>query len=168
VPASGFIEPVAWHASLPGVVVAASGLIHDGDGRVLIVKPNYREHWTLPGGICEFGEAPHDGCARELAEELGVAVQPGRLLSVDWMLAQELYGPQARPVIYFIFDGGILTSLDGVTLQQEELDDARFVAEDEVGPYLLPAAVPRVLAAISARSAPGARYVPGESPEGSS
>jgi 8-oxo-dGTP diphosphatase len=162
VPADGFIEPVAWHASLPGVVMAASAVIGDGDGGVLIVKPNYREHWSLPGGICEFGEAPHDGCARELAEELGVSIAPGRLLSVDWMPAQEQYGPQARPVIYFIFDGGILASLDGVTLQQEELDDCRFVAEAEVSPYLLPAAVPRVLAAISARSAGGARYVPRE------
>jgi 8-oxo-dGTP diphosphatase len=51
----GFMEPVAWHASLPGVIVSAAALIGDGAGGVLVVKPNYRDHWTLPGGICEFG-----------------------------------------------------------------------------------------------------------------
>jgi 8-oxo-dGTP diphosphatase len=47
-----FMEPVAWHASLPGVVATAGALIRDTAGNVLIVKPNYRDHWTLPGGIC--------------------------------------------------------------------------------------------------------------------
>lgn len=160
-PGSGFIEPEAWHASLAGVVVAASALIGDGAGGVLIVKANYRDHWTLPGGICESGEAPHDGCAREVAEELGVALRPGRLLSVDWQRAQPMYGAQARPVAYFIFDGGVLDRAASITLQQEELDDWRFVAESEVEPFLMPLAVPRVTAAIAARSSGCARYVPG-------
>jgi len=82
----GFVEPVAWHASLPGVVATAAGIIADNAGNVLIVKPNYRDHWTLPGGICEFGEAPHAGCAREVTEETGLELPVGRLLSVDWQL----------------------------------------------------------------------------------
>ena len=159
-PPDGFVEPVAWHAGLPGVVLAAAALIGDGSGSVLLVKPNYRDHWSLPGGICEFREAPHDGCAREVAEELGLRLTPGPLLSVDWHWSQELYGPQARPVVYFIFDGGTMGSLDDVRLQAEELDDCRFVAADQVGPYLLPAAVRRVQAAIEARASAGARYVP--------
>ena len=45
------MEPVAWHASLPGVVATAAGLIHDPAGNVLIVKPNYRDLWSLPDGF---------------------------------------------------------------------------------------------------------------------
>ena len=161
-PYEGFIEPVAWHASLAGVVLSAGALIGDGSGGVLIVKPNYRDHWTLPGGICEFGEAPHEGCAREVTEELGVALAPGRLLSVDWMPSPEIYGPGARPVAFFIFNGGTLDSLAGVKLQAEELDECRFVRETEIGHFLLPAALPRVRAAIGARSSGCVRYVPGE------
>jgi 8-oxo-dGTP diphosphatase len=160
VPADGWVEPVAWHASLPGVVLSAAALIGDGRGRVLLVKPNYREHWTLPGGICEFLEAPHDGCAREVAEELGLPLTPGPLLSVDWHPSQAMYGSQARPVTYFIFDGGTLDSTDGIRLQASELDECLFVAEAEVGSYLLPASVPRVTAAMGARSTGCARYVP--------
>ncbi len=121
----GFMEPVAWHASLPGVIVAASALIRDPAGNVLVVKPNYRDHWTLPGGICEFGEAPHDGCAREVSEELGLDLAVGPLLSVDWQPALPDYGPGARPAIYFIFGCGTLADRGGIRLQAEELDDCR-------------------------------------------
>ncbi len=149
-----------WHASLPGVVVTAAGLIGDGAGRVLVVKPNYRDYWTLPGGICEFGEAPQAGCAREVAEEIGLALPVGRLLAVDWRLPLEIYGPQARPSVHFIFDCGVLSLLAGVRLQAEELDDWRFAPESELASLLPPTALPRVLAAAGALSSGSTRYVP--------
>lgn len=158
--AEGFVEPVTWHASLPGVIVSAGALIGDGGDRVLIVKPNYRDHWIPPGGICEFREAPHVGCAREVAEELGLEMPIGRLLSVDWQEPQPIYGPTARPAVFFIFDGGTLTSLSDVTLQAEELDDCRFATEPELAKFLSPHVLPRIQAAIAARTSPGAHYVP--------
>jgi 8-oxo-dGTP diphosphatase len=38
--------------------------------------------WTLPGGGLDFGETPVDGVIREVAEETGLAAEPGRLLGV--------------------------------------------------------------------------------------
>jgi len=149
-----------WHASLPGAVLTAAGLIGDGAGRVLVVKPNYRDYWTLPGGVCEFGEAPHAGCAREVAEEIGLALRVGRLLAVDWRLPLEVYGPQARPTVHFIFDCGGLESLSGVHLQAEELDDCKFASASELGALLPDTALPRVLAAMTAVSSGCVRYVP--------
>jgi 8-oxo-dGTP diphosphatase len=160
-PPEGFVGPVRWHAGLPGVVVSAAAVIGDGANRVLLVKPNYRDYWTLPGGICEFAEAPHSGCAREVSEELGVGQPIGALLSVDWQLSPDIYGPSARPVIFFIFDGGTLPSLASIRLQAAELDECRFAAAPELAGLLLPAAVPRVRAAIAARSAGAVRCGPG-------
>jgi 8-oxo-dGTP diphosphatase len=37
------------------------------------------ERWGLPGGHVEVGEAPEDAAHRELAEETGVALEPGGL-----------------------------------------------------------------------------------------
>lgn len=156
----GFVEPVTWHAGLPGVVAAAGALIRDGAGNVLIVKPSYRDHWTLPGGICEFGEPPQAGCAREVAEEIGLNLPVGRLLSVDWQPPQPVYGAAARPAVYFIFDCGTLRALSGVRLQADELDDCQFATEAALRDLLAPLALPRVRAAIAARKSGCVRYVP--------
>jgi 8-oxo-dGTP diphosphatase len=156
----GFVEPVTWHAGLPGLVATAGGLISDGTGNVLVVKPNYRDHWTLPGGICEFGEPPHVGCAREVAEEIGLDLPVGALLSVDWQPALPVYGTAARPAVYFIFDCGTLRTLSGIRLQAEELDDCQFAAAGALGDLLAPFALPRVRAAIAARESGCTRYVP--------
>lgn len=155
------MEPAAWHASLAGVVVTAGALIGDGAGRILVVKPNYRDHWGLPGGICEFAEPPHVGCAREVAEELGLELPVRGLLSVDWQPSGPAYGTGARPAIYFIFDCGTLPGTPAVTLQEEELDDWRFAVEAEL-PSLFPSfALARVQAAIRARGSGCVSYVPG-------
>jgi 8-oxo-dGTP diphosphatase len=161
VPPEGFVEPVTWHASLPGVIVSAGALIGDDAGGVLVVKPNYRDYWTLPGGICEFGEAPRAGCAREVTEELGIDQHIGALLAVDWQLSPQIYGPAARPVMFFLFDAGSLANIASIRLQAAELDECQFVRPPELEALLLPTAVPRIRAAIAARSSGCVRAGPG-------
>jgi 8-oxo-dGTP diphosphatase len=159
VPAN-FLDPPDWHASLAGVVVAAGALIRDTGGRVLCVKPNYRDYWTLPGGICEAGEPPHVGCAREVAEEVGLELPVGRLLTVDWHQALPQYGASARPTMYFIFDDGVVPSAAPVTLQHEELDDYQFAAPGALAGLLAPPGLRRTLAALAAADSGCPRYLP--------
>jgi 8-oxo-dGTP diphosphatase len=152
-----FLDHNEWFAQQPGVVVAAGALITDPAGRVLLVKPNYRDFWTVPGGICEHGEPPHVGCAREVAEEIGLELGVGALLAIDW---SQPYGPEARPIMHFLFDGGALDDGEGIVLQHEELDDFRFTDLAEVSTYLAPYGVRRVAAALAGRASGAAVYQP--------
>lgn len=152
-----FTEPGIWYAGLAGVVLAAGALITDPHGRVLLVKPNYRELWALPGGICEFGEPPQSGCDRELTEELGLAIPVGQLLVADW---SQPFGDDARPIMHFIFDGGQLADGAGIVVQESELDGYRFTAPDELPAYLPAYGLRRVTGALDARRRGATCYLP--------
>ena len=56
------------------------------DGRVLITQRRADQalplQWEFPGGKVEPGEAPAAALARELAEEIGVTVEVGRVWDV--------------------------------------------------------------------------------------
>jgi ADP-ribose pyrophosphatase YjhB (NUDIX family) len=150
-----------WFASLPGVVVAAGALITDRADRVLLVKPNYRDHWALPGGICEHGEPPQAGCGREVAEELGLELRVGRLLATDW---SQPYGAEARPIMHFVFDGGLLDDDAGIVIQEAELDGYRFTPRAELSSHLPAYGLVRVTGALRARESESYIFLPHEVP----
>ncbi|MBV9382184.1 MAG: NUDIX hydrolase [Streptosporangiaceae bacterium] len=152
-----FLDPAAWFATLPTMYGTAAALITDPAGRVLLVKPNYREHWSLPGGILEEGEPPHVGCAREVTEELGLTLPLGRLLAIDWAGPE---GERPRPVVAFVFDGGALIDGSDIVLQESELDAFRFVPPDEAAEYLPAHMARRVAGALRGRASGAAVYLP--------
>jgi 8-oxo-dGTP diphosphatase len=58
--------------TLPSYRVGVLAVLRRPDGRVLLVDQPYVEGWSLPGGDLKRGEAPADGLAREIREELGL------------------------------------------------------------------------------------------------
>ncbi len=57
---------------------SAGGLIHDGKGRVLLLRhvpsKGWGDAWLTPGGRLEEGETVLDGLRREVREEVGLEV----------------------------------------------------------------------------------------------
>ncbi len=134
-------------AGLPRVLVGAAALFRDAGGRVLLVEPNYREGWALPGGTVESddGETPRQGARRETAEEIGLDVTLGRLLAVDWVPPA---GQPRPPLVAYLYDGGVLDAeqLKAIRLQEAELLSWRLVAPKELA-GLLPDELGRRVAA---------------------
>ncbi|OLT48266.1 NUDIX hydrolase [Saccharomonospora sp. CUA-673] len=61
-------------------VRCVGGIVHDDDGRLLLIRRAHdpgRGLWSLPGGRVEPGETDHAAVVRELAEETGLDVEPG-------------------------------------------------------------------------------------------
>jgi 8-oxo-dGTP diphosphatase len=55
----GTSEPT-WE--VPRVPASAGALLFDGRGRLLVLNPTYKRHWTIPGGQLEAdGETPSQG-----------------------------------------------------------------------------------------------------------
>jgi 8-oxo-dGTP diphosphatase len=158
-PSVTFTDSATWYAGLPTMFGAAAGLITDPSGRVLLVKPNYRDHWSLPGGILEHGEPPHAGAAREVEEETGLKITPGALLTVAWAPPND---ERPRSFVFFVFDGGEVEPDADITLQVEELDDYRFVEAGDLDDYLPPLLASRVSAALHGRATGTTVYLPAD------
>jgi 8-oxo-dGTP diphosphatase len=131
-------DPVAAVAypDIPRIPASAGALIFDEGGRLLILKPNYKQGWTIPGGQVDAdGESPWDACRRETLEECGLEVEHGRLVCVDF-LAPRPHRPDRvhRPGgVRFLFDCGTFSNerLKMITLQAEEIDEYRLAEMDE-------------------------------------
>jgi 8-oxo-dGTP diphosphatase len=152
-------EEQAWFAGLPGIVIAAGAVITDRQHRVLLVKPNYRDLWSLPGGICEFGEAPHLACQREVDEEVGLQITAGRLLAVDWV---QPHGTEIRAIMHFVFDGGQVSDGGQIVVQESELDGFSFADRAELPALLPPRGLDRVSGALAALATGDTCYLPHE------
>ena len=127
--------------------VAAGVLIYDEAGRVLLVKPSYKDGWDLPGGYVEPDESPAAACARELAEELGIQRTIGRLAVIDWAPH-----PAEGDKLLFVFDGGRIdpTTISGLTLQQSEIVEVRLWPADEIAAVTPERLTRRILLAMRA------------------
>ncbi|KOG43048.1 NUDIX domain-containing protein [Streptomyces resistomycificus] len=137
----------AYIAGLPRVLAGAAALFRDAEGRILLVEPNYREGWALPGGTIESdeGETPRQGARRETFEEIGLDRELGRLLAVDWV-----HGTARPPLVAYLYDGGVFGEDDfkAIRLQEEELLSWRMVPREELTEYLPGALGRRVLSAL--------------------
>jgi ADP-ribose pyrophosphatase YjhB (NUDIX family) len=64
-------------------VRCVGAIVHDAEGRLLVIRrghPPGEGLWSLPGGRVEAGESDVDAVVREISEETGLRVEPGRLI----------------------------------------------------------------------------------------
>ncbi|GAT71259.1 NUDIX hydrolase [Planomonospora sphaerica] len=155
-----YLDPPEWYATLPTIYTSACMLLTDEHDRVLLVKPNYRPYWAIPGGVVEAGEAPHECVTREITEELGLTVPAGELLVVDWVPP---YGQRPRPMMNFLFDGGTLTDPGRIRLQTDELDAAEFFSWEDAATRMPDDTAARIPAARRARKNARTVYLPADS-----
>jgi mutator protein MutT len=74
--------------------VGCGAAILDDQGRLLLVKRVKNpeaDHWGVPGGKLDWGEAARTCAEREIAEELGIVIQAGRVLAVTDMVAPDYH-----------------------------------------------------------------------------
>ncbi|MBI2474499.1 MAG: NUDIX hydrolase [Candidatus Taylorbacteria bacterium] len=130
--------------------VVAGAIFFDNKGRILIVKPTYKDNWNMPGGAVEEKESPIRGCMREIKEELGFDWPNLKLIAVDYI------GDSAKPswgdAIRFLFYGGTLSDgeIANIKLPAEELQKFEFVDPAEARKKLSPHTGTAVTAALEA------------------
>lgn len=81
-------------------------------GKVILLR-NERDEWELPGGKLELSESPERCLTREIAEELGLAIEPETLLN-SWV-----YTVAPGVHVLIVTYGCLESSLDEAVLSSE-------------------------------------------------
>lgn len=64
------------------LVPAASAVVIDDEGRILLHRRSDNDLWSIPGGAMEIGESVAETAIRETREETGLAVRPLYVIAV--------------------------------------------------------------------------------------
>jgi 8-oxo-dGTP diphosphatase len=116
------------------VVPCVGAVIKDGAGRLLLIRRGHEPGkglWSIPGGRIEAGESDAAALVREVREETGLIVTPGRLVGSVRRPAGG-GGPDG-------LDGGVLDIRDyaaiiigGVLVAGDDADDAVWAGPAEL------------------------------------
>ncbi|MDD4900577.1 MAG: NUDIX hydrolase [Patescibacteria group bacterium] len=123
-----------YYKNLPKKRMGAGALILNEKGEILIVKPNYKDHWTLAGGVVGENESPKEACLREIKEEIGLKFKDVKFLCVDYTRDKGDKGESLQ----FIFYGGVISksAVKNIKLDGEEIVEYRFVKIGDALPML--------------------------------
>ncbi|MBO4161989.1 NUDIX hydrolase [Micromonospora sp. MMS20-R2-23] len=130
--------------------MGAAVLITDAAGRALLVEPVYKDYWEIVGGCVDADESPRQAAAREVKEELGRAVVPGRLLVTDWVPPR----PDRTEGMMFVYDGGTLDEVGtaDILLPPDELRSWAWCTEEQIRERMPELLARRVVAALRAKA----------------
>ena len=109
----------------PRFLAGAAALVRDDTGRILLVQQSYvrGDAWHLPGGFMRRGETPQAAAVREVFEEVGLRIAPGRLLAT---------GIGGYGELSFLFEARRLD--DGRLALGDEITRAAYFAPGELPP----------------------------------
>lgn len=95
-------------------------------GRVLMVKANYRDIWTFPGGVVDENESPLQAVVRETKEETGIVLDKDhlRLLGTSYRHAHR--GRHDKIYYFFVHEIEVDETVD-IVLQEEEIEAHEWV-----------------------------------------
>lgn len=112
---------------MPDIHVSAA-VIHDADGRVLVVRKQGTTRFMQPGGKPEAGENAAQTLARELDEELGLKVDEAELRPLGRFVSAAANEPDHRVVA----DAFALTIDAAAVHVQAEIAELRWITPADV------------------------------------
>lgn len=123
------MEKYAWLKTLDRRVSSACIILENEMDEVLIVKANYKEHWTFPGGIVDADETPKQAAIRETYEEVGLRIDE-KDVEFAWVVSRK---SQQAMTYQFVFRARLPKGYENdIILQASEIDESIFVSRDDV------------------------------------
>jgi len=118
-----------YYKNLPKKRMGAGVLVFNQENKLLIVKPSYKDHWSIPGGVVEQDESPKNACIREIKEEIGIELKEIGFVCVDYVKGNE----EKDENLQFIFHYPKLNpeQENRIKVDGKEISEFRFVESKE-------------------------------------
>ncbi len=113
------------------LIPAASAVVADPDGRILLARRRDNELWTIPGGAMEPGESISQTAIREVKEETGIDVEVVSLVGIysDPNHVVEYSDGEVRQQFSICF---ACRPVGGEPTPSDETSDVTYFAPDEL------------------------------------
>ncbi len=132
--------------SLPKKRMGSGALLFNEAGELLIVKPNYKDGWAVPGGTVDENESPREACIREIKEEVNLDIENVRMICLDYQ--KDSKGESLQ--FLFASDSITVEQISQLRVQEIELDEYKFISVTEAENYLRPKLLKRLPWALEA------------------
>jgi 8-oxo-dGTP diphosphatase len=123
------------HREYPSAPVPSVGAVVLKGDRVLLIlrgqEPS-RGRWSIPGGVMELGEVIQETARREVQEECGVQIEVGNVVEVRDAIVHD---EGARIRFHYVLVDVVARYLDGELMVGSDVEDARWVSEEELPRY---------------------------------
>jgi ADP-ribose pyrophosphatase YjhB (NUDIX family) len=121
----------------PVHIVAAGGIVENGNNEILLVKQTDRRAWSFPGGQVEEGENLINAVIREIKEESGVNVTVNKLVAVlSNTSKREAWGKYKGTITTRVIFDFICSFIDGELCTSNETSEAKWVKKEDVLNYI--------------------------------
>ncbi|HRY62306.1 MAG TPA: NUDIX hydrolase [Candidatus Paceibacterota bacterium] len=140
-----------YFAQLFKLPLAAGGLFFNNKNEILLLKPTYRDGYLIPGGMVEEQESPLTALKREINEEIGLQIEKGDILCIDYNPKNDSYNFDDSS-IQIVFDCGTLNKeqINKITLSEEH-SEFKFRSIEEAVKMCNPKLAKRLPKCIEAR-----------------
>jgi 8-oxo-dGTP pyrophosphatase MutT (NUDIX family) len=124
-----FVPWKEYQKTIPKKRMGAGVLFFDNEGRILVLKPSYKDTWTVPGGACDKNESPRQTGEREVKEEIGLEVKLKQRLAVSYNFPLG----EKDENLQWLFYGGVLkpSQIAKIKVDGEEIVEFKFVSLKE-------------------------------------
>ncbi|MBI2674309.1 MAG: NUDIX hydrolase [Candidatus Yanofskybacteria bacterium] len=113
--------------ALPKKRMASGVLMFNDSNELLLVKPSYKDHWSIPGGVVDNNESPREASTRETKEEVNIELEDLKFLCVEYT---RKVGDED---LFFLFYGGKLTpeQIKNIKTDPDEVSEFKFAKIEE-------------------------------------
>ena len=113
--------------ALPKKRMASGVLLFNERNELLLVKPSYKDHWSIPGGVVDRNESPREAGIRETKEEVNIELKDLKFLCVEYTRKNK------DEDLFFLFNGGQVTpqQISDIKIDPDEISEFRFASIEE-------------------------------------